>query len=135
MTWLHGRGKPWTFDLSFRTSVAESIKGVVTRAETLACKLEREQVSVCSTGGSVIWLTPCRTGCPKSYVTQRKGNRSHSQEPRGHVDKSGQLDENDGDLRTLVLEILSHRGCTCAHHPSYDSCQISLNIIILVCTF
>lgn len=46
MTWLHGRGKPWTFDLSFRTSVAESIKGVVTRAETLACKLEREQVSI-----------------------------------------------------------------------------------------
>jgi transformation/transcription domain-associated protein len=46
MTWLHGRGKPWTFDLSFRTSVAESIKGVVTRAETLACKLEREQVGV-----------------------------------------------------------------------------------------
>ena len=46
MTWLHGRGKPWTFDLSFRTSVAESIKGVVTRAETLACKLEREQVNV-----------------------------------------------------------------------------------------
>ena len=46
MTWLHGRGKPWTFDLSFRTSVAESIKGVVTKAETLACKLEREQASI-----------------------------------------------------------------------------------------
>ena len=46
MTWLHTRGKPWTFDLSFRTSVAESIKGVVTRAETLACKLEREQASI-----------------------------------------------------------------------------------------
>jgi len=45
MTWLHGRGKPWTFDLSFRTSVAESIKGVVGRAETLACKLEREQAA------------------------------------------------------------------------------------------
>ena len=46
MTWLHGRGKPWTFDLSFRTSVAESIKGVVTKAETLACKLEREQAGI-----------------------------------------------------------------------------------------
>ena len=44
MTWLHGRGKPWTFDLSFRTNVAENIKGVVKRAETMACKLEREQV-------------------------------------------------------------------------------------------
>jgi len=54
MTWLHGRGKPWTFDLSFRTSVAESIKGVVTRAETLACKLEREQVSICSTGVTLV---------------------------------------------------------------------------------
>ena len=54
MTWLHGRGKPWTFDLSFRTSVAESIKGVVTRAETLACKLEREQASICLIGFSVL---------------------------------------------------------------------------------
>lgn len=43
MTWLHGRGKPWTFDLSFRTNVAENIKGVVKKAETMACKLEREQ--------------------------------------------------------------------------------------------
>ena len=59
MTWLHGRGKPWTFDLSFRTSVAESIKGVVTRAETLACKLEREQVSIYFTRPSVVRLMSC----------------------------------------------------------------------------
>ncbi|TCD69680.1 hypothetical protein EIP91_006697 [Steccherinum ochraceum] len=43
MTWLHGRGKPWSFDLSFRTNVANIVDGVVKKAETLACKLEREQ--------------------------------------------------------------------------------------------
>jgi len=43
MTWLHGKGKPWNFDLAFRTNVAENIKGVVKRAETMACKLERDQ--------------------------------------------------------------------------------------------
>jgi hypothetical protein len=78
MTWLHGRGKPWTFDLSFRTSVAESIKGVVTRAETLACKLEREQASVYSTGFSVIGLISRHVGCPKPHFTQREGDRPHS---------------------------------------------------------
>lgn len=46
MTWQHGRGKPWTFDLSFRTNVANMIEGVVKRAETMACKPEREQVKL-----------------------------------------------------------------------------------------
>ena len=69
MTWLHGRGKPWTFDLSFRTSVAESIKGVVTRAETLACKLEREQVRIYLTRFPVVSLLNRRAGCPKSHFT------------------------------------------------------------------
>ncbi|KAH8105847.1 hypothetical protein BXZ70DRAFT_396929 [Cristinia sonorae] len=43
MTWLHGRGKPWNFDVSFRTNVAGIVEGVVKKAETLACKVEREQ--------------------------------------------------------------------------------------------
>jgi len=78
MTWLHGRGKPWTFDLSFRTSVADSIKGVVTRAETLACKLEREQVSIHRTQFTIIGLTSRCVGCPKSYFTQRESDRPYS---------------------------------------------------------
>jgi len=45
MTWLHGRGQPWTFDISFRTNCAANIDGVVKRAEVMACKLERDQVS------------------------------------------------------------------------------------------
>lgn len=59
MTWLHGRGKPWNFDLAFRTNVAENIKGVVKRAETMACKLERDQVRpfVCYVGRTVRLLT------------------------------------------------------------------------------
>jgi len=44
MTWLHGRGQPWTFDLSFRTNVATNIDGVIKRAEVMACKTERDQV-------------------------------------------------------------------------------------------
>ncbi|KAI0053544.1 FAT-domain-containing protein [Auriscalpium vulgare] len=43
MTWMHGKGKPWTFDLTFRQNVAANIDGVVKRAETVACKIEREQ--------------------------------------------------------------------------------------------
>ena len=46
MTWLHGRHKPWMFDLSFRQNVAQNIDGVVKRAETMACKVERETVRV-----------------------------------------------------------------------------------------
>lgn len=42
MTWLHGRGQPWTFDLSFRTNVTTNIEGVVKRAEVMACKVERD---------------------------------------------------------------------------------------------
>lgn len=104
MTWLHGRGKPWTFDLSFRTSVAESIKGVVTRAETLACKLEREQVNAYWIEFYVFGLTSRYLGCPKSYLTQRAGDRPYSQKPRGHLNESCQFDEDDRDLCPLVLE-------------------------------
>ena len=41
---MHQRGKSWKIDFSFRQHVAMNIDGVVKRAETLACKLEREQV-------------------------------------------------------------------------------------------
>ncbi|KAF8640045.1 hypothetical protein AX17_001287 [Amanita inopinata Kibby_2008] len=40
--WLSMRGRPWTVDLMFRQSVAANIDGVVKRAETMACKTERE---------------------------------------------------------------------------------------------
>ncbi|KAF9222005.1 FAT-domain-containing protein [Gyrodon lividus] len=48
MTWLHGRGQPWTFDISFRTNCAANIDGVVKRAEVMACKLERDQIGMVS---------------------------------------------------------------------------------------
>ena len=44
MTWLHAKGKQWTFDLAFRTNVAANIEGIVKRAEVIACKVEREEV-------------------------------------------------------------------------------------------
>ncbi|KAI0335467.1 atypical/PIKK/TRRAP protein kinase [Cubamyces sp. BRFM 1775] len=45
MTWLHQhhRGKVPQIDMSFRLNVATNIEGVVKRAETMACKIEREQ--------------------------------------------------------------------------------------------
>lgn len=43
---MHGKGHPWTFDLTFRTSCAANIEGVVKRAEVMACKVERETVSM-----------------------------------------------------------------------------------------
>jgi transformation/transcription domain-associated protein len=46
MTWLHGRGKAWTLDMSLRVHVAANIDGVVKRAETVACKVERDQVFI-----------------------------------------------------------------------------------------
>lgn len=49
MTWLHGRGQPWTFDISFRTNCASNIENVVKRAEVMACKLERDQIGMVST--------------------------------------------------------------------------------------
>jgi len=43
MTWIHGRGKQWTHEESFMQSVSHNIGVVVSRAEMLACKAEREQ--------------------------------------------------------------------------------------------
>lgn len=43
-SWMSMRGRPWAVDLLFRQSVAANIDGVVKRAETMACKIEREQV-------------------------------------------------------------------------------------------
>ncbi|KAH9951586.1 hypothetical protein B0H21DRAFT_818036 [Amylocystis lapponica] len=42
MTWIHGRGKG-IFDAAFRANVGSNIDGIVKRAETLGCKIEREQ--------------------------------------------------------------------------------------------
>lgn len=44
-SWMGMRGRPWTVDMTFRQCVTNNIDGVVKRAETMACKNEREQVS------------------------------------------------------------------------------------------
>lgn len=41
---MFGRQKPWAVDLAFRQNVAANIDGVVKRAETMACRIERDQV-------------------------------------------------------------------------------------------
>ncbi|KAI0068843.1 FAT-domain-containing protein [Artomyces pyxidatus] len=58
MTWLHGRGKPWTFDLNFRQNVSVNIEGVVKRIETMSCKTERELALASPT------TDPCPTKVP-----------------------------------------------------------------------
>jgi transformation/transcription domain-associated protein len=52
------RQKAWTVDLVFRQNVAMNIDGVVKRAETMACKTEREQVRCCETGARWLNLIP-----------------------------------------------------------------------------
>jgi transformation/transcription domain-associated protein len=48
MAWLAARDanapKPPTYDLAFKTGVQTNIDMIVKRAETMACKLERDQV-------------------------------------------------------------------------------------------
>jgi hypothetical protein len=45
MTWLHAQKRHGQLELGgFRNVVATAIDGVVKRAETMACKVEREQV-------------------------------------------------------------------------------------------
>jgi len=41
--WFQIRGKSPPFDLSFRKNVVACIESIVSRAEQLACKIEREQ--------------------------------------------------------------------------------------------
>jgi transformation/transcription domain-associated protein len=41
--WFQIRGKSSLFDLSFRKSVINCIENIVSRAEQMACKIEREQ--------------------------------------------------------------------------------------------
>ena len=45
---------PITVDLTFRQHVATLLEGVVNRAETMACKVEREQVKSVDTSGKNI---------------------------------------------------------------------------------
>lgn len=44
VTWCHGQKRPWTHDLQFRVNAAALIESLVKKAETMACKAEREQV-------------------------------------------------------------------------------------------
>lgn len=41
---MASRQKPWSPDVNFRNSVAANIDNIVKKVETLACKVEREQV-------------------------------------------------------------------------------------------
>ncbi|EEB87944.1 hypothetical protein MPER_14489, partial [Moniliophthora perniciosa FA553] len=43
IAWLAQRNMPLVIDLAFRQHVTNMIEGIVGRAETVACKVEREQ--------------------------------------------------------------------------------------------
>ena len=43
--WLQLRGRPWAIDQNFKNYVTAHIDAIVKRAETMACKLERDSVS------------------------------------------------------------------------------------------
>jgi len=52
-SWMAMRNQPWQADITFRQNVAGNIDGVVKRAETMACKIEREQAVNNSNIGAV----------------------------------------------------------------------------------
>lgn len=41
------RGRPWQVDSDYKKHVAAHTEQIVKRAEIMACKLERDSVSVC----------------------------------------------------------------------------------------
>jgi transformation/transcription domain-associated protein len=43
VTLLQSQKRPWTVDINFRNTIANATSCIVKRAETLGCKLEREQ--------------------------------------------------------------------------------------------
>ncbi|TFK43492.1 hypothetical protein BDQ12DRAFT_731508 [Crucibulum laeve] len=58
-SWMSARGRPWAIDQIFRQGVAANIEGVVKRAETMACKAERE--SATQNGGSSMTVPVVQT--------------------------------------------------------------------------
>jgi transformation/transcription domain-associated protein len=54
ITWLVLAKKPYSFDLTFRNHVNANIDSVVKKVETMACKVEREQVSSDESAGQSI---------------------------------------------------------------------------------
>lgn len=46
ITWYHSARKSYDFGITFRTHVMHNIVSIVKRIEVMACKLEREQVSL-----------------------------------------------------------------------------------------
>ncbi len=48
MTWMHQHKKAPQIDMAFRQGVTANIESIIKRAETMACKLERDQVRILS---------------------------------------------------------------------------------------
>ncbi|KAJ7590989.1 hypothetical protein C8J56DRAFT_1135339 [Mycena floridula] len=44
-SWMAMRGKPWSTDVNFRQNIGVMIQGIVQRAESMACKIERDQAT------------------------------------------------------------------------------------------
>ncbi|KAF8897572.1 hypothetical protein BD779DRAFT_388223 [Infundibulicybe gibba] len=62
-SWMTMRGRPWAVDVTFQRSVAANIDGVVKRAETMACKNEREQALQNNPGTSPVVQTVTNLIC------------------------------------------------------------------------
>jgi transformation/transcription domain-associated protein len=53
--WSQLRGRPWAIDQNFKNYVVAHIEGIVKRAETMACKLERDSAQLINNGlGSAV---------------------------------------------------------------------------------
>lgn len=100
--WLATRGKPYAMDLNFRQQVAMNIDHIVRRAETMACKLEREQVCYTTLGTYRPRFADSSTAGRHAEHAGRAGGEDGGQFALAG-DEPDQPREDDGDIPAVVL--------------------------------
>lgn len=97
------RGKPWAVDMLFRQSVAANIDGVVKRAETMACKTERENVRCFLIFLFNYLLTTLHVGPAEQWGDGDGSSSSDCYQLDIKRNKSFAACENGGALSAMVL--------------------------------
>lgn len=77
VNWFSICARPWTFDAEFRKSVAAHTEQIVEKAETMACKLERDNVSIYHLPLSAIFWLNIHTGSCQQWTNYESTCRSN----------------------------------------------------------
>ena len=107
MTWLHTKGKAWTFDQAFRQLVADMIKSVTDRADIMACRQERDKVCLFPLHNLLGCLPYCSDN-RKSAIhpeSERYAGPADDHQPHLRRYESDAADEDGRALRALVLNV------------------------------